>query len=136
MKIDIIFGEFNEYESSRGKQGSKIGTYLSILSQKVGKILGEWQVKRRKHHSGLRVVGGRDNKPDHAMAPGGIDFNSANLSLQIKRDGRGVPLPLALQDMAQLSRIQGFVPEIIEIKPAGNLPILSELQQKLQSSAT
>jgi hypothetical protein len=65
--------------------------------------------------------------------PGGIDFNAMNLNLQIKRDGRGVPLPLALQDMAQLNRIQGFEPEIIEIKPAVNLPILNELQQKLQS---
>ncbi len=69
-----------------------------------------------------------------AMTPGGIDFNAANLDLQIKRDGQGVPLPLAQQDMAQLNRIQGFVPEIIEIKPVVNLPILSELQQKLESS--
>ncbi|MBF0570721.1 MAG: hypothetical protein HQL12_02495 [Candidatus Omnitrophica bacterium] len=68
-------------------------------------------------------------------AKGGIDLNSANLHLQIKRDGRGVPLPLAQQDMGRLMQIQGFVPEIIEIKPAVNLPILSELQQKLQSSS-
>jgi len=65
---------------------------------------------------------------------GGIDFNAANLNLQIKRDGRGVPLPLAQQDMAQLNSIQGFVPQIIEIKPAVNVPIINELQQKLQSS--
>ena len=72
---------------------------------------------------------------DKAMfTRGGIDLNSANLNLQIRRDGRGVPLPLARQDMAQLSRIQGFEPEIIEIKPALNVPIISELQQKLQSS--
>ena len=64
---------------------------------------------------------------------GGIDLNSANLNLQIKRDGRGVPLPFAQQDMAQLSTIQGFEVEIIEIKPAINIPILSELQQKFQS---
>ncbi|MBF0490259.1 MAG: hypothetical protein HQL15_06515 [Candidatus Omnitrophica bacterium] len=64
---------------------------------------------------------------------GGIDMNSVNLTLEIKRDGKGVPLPLALQDMAQLSRIEGFIPEIIEIKPAVGLPIFSELRQKLQS---
>jgi hypothetical protein len=52
----------------------------------------------------------------------------ANLDLQIKRDGKGVPLPLAQQDVAQLSRIQGFVPHIIEIKPATSLSILSELR--------
>ncbi len=67
--------------------------------------------------------------------PGGIDLNSANLNLEIKRDGRGVPLPLADQDMAQLSRIQGFEPEIIDIRPAADLPILRELQQKLQSAS-
>ena len=49
---------------------------------------------------------------------GGIDLNSANLNLQIKRDGKGVPLPLTQQDMAQLVNIQGFVPVILEIKPA------------------
>ena len=54
---------------------------------------------------------------------GGIDLNSANLDLQIKRDGKGVPLPLAQQDMAQLSQIAGFVPRIIEIKPAASLPM-------------
>ena len=59
---------------------------------------------------------------------GGIDMNSANLAMTIKRDGKGVPLPLAQQDMAQLSRIQGFVPVIIEIKSAITLPIFSELQ--------
>ena len=65
---------------------------------------------------------------------GGIDFNSKNLDLQIKRDGKGVPLPLAQQDMAQLMQIQGFEPVIIEIKPALNLPIISELKQQLQAS--
>jgi len=38
--------------------------------------------------------------------------------------------------MAQLGRIQGFEPEIIEIKPAVNVPIISELQQKLQAFST
>jgi len=66
---------------------------------------------------------------------GGIDFNSANLNLQIKRDGNGVPLPIGQQDMAQLSLIQGFIPQILEIKPVLNLPIVSQLQQKLQSAA-
>jgi len=64
---------------------------------------------------------------------GGIDLNSINLNLLIKRDGNGVPLPISRQDMAQLSHIQGFVPKIIEIKPVVNLPIISELQQKLSN---
>ena len=85
----------------------------------------------------LNAVRGYQQKPpDQAsIAKGGIDLNSANLNLQIiERDGRGVPLPLSQQDIAQLSRIQGFEAQIIEIQPALNLPILSELQQKLHSS--
>ena len=62
---------------------------------------------------------------------GGIDLNSSHLNLQIKRDGHGVPLPLIQQDMDQLSRIQGFVPYIIEIRPVSGLSILSELEHKL-----
>lgn len=65
---------------------------------------------------------------------GGIDFNSANLNLIIKRDGHGVPLPMAQQDLAQLSRIPGFEPEILSIQPAINLPVLKELQHQLQPS--
>jgi len=56
------------------------------------------------------------------------------LNLQIKRDGRGVPLPLPQQDMQLLNRIEGFVPVIIEIKPVTTLPILTELQQKIQTA--
>jgi len=41
----------------------------------------------------------------------------------IKRDGKFVPLPMARKGMAQLSRITGFVPRIIEIRPASTLPI-------------
>ena len=59
---------------------------------------------------------------------GGIDLNSANLDLQIKRDGKGVPLPLAQQDMEKLWQIDGFVPVIINIVPVTSLPFLSELQ--------
>ncbi len=70
----------------------------------------------------------RVTQPTGESPVGGIDFNSANLNLQIKRDGAGVPLPVSQQDMAQLNRIQGFEPEIIEIRPALSLPIFSELQ--------
>ena len=45
----------------------------------------------------------------------------------------GCRCPLAQQDMAQLGRIQGFEPVILEIKAVTALPILSELQEKLQT---
>lgn len=58
---------------------------------------------------------------------GGIDLNAANLNLQIKRDGKGVPLPLSQQDMSQLSKIEGLIPVIMEIKPASLLPVFKDL---------
>ncbi len=50
---------------------------------------------------------------------GGIDLNAANLTnFQIKRDGKGVILPLREQDLAQFGQVPGFIPRIIEIRPA------------------
>lgn len=48
---------------------------------------------------------------------GGIDFNAANLNMQIKRDGNGMVLPLDQQDLENI-RIDGLIPIILDIKPA------------------
>ena len=58
---------------------------------------------------------------------GGIDLNPANLNLQIKRDEKGIPLPLEFQDPQMMQNINGFIPVIINITPVTNLPILGEL---------
>jgi len=59
---------------------------------------------------------------------GGIDLNAADLAMVIKRDGRGVPLPWAQQDLAQFSNIEGLDAHILSIKPASQSPLLSQLQ--------
>jgi len=83
---------------------------------------------RHQYHGGLKSI--RTPLPQRmlvdAAMKGGIDLNAANLDLQIKRDGKGVPLPVSQQDMAQLARISGFVPRILEIKPVSSLPFLSD----------
>jgi hypothetical protein len=81
----------------------------------------------RIHKSeGLRLG---EVKPDQAqLAPGGIDLNSANLTMMIKRDGKGVVLPLAQQDLAQLGNIEGLDPVILSIRPASETPVFSQLQ--------
>jgi hypothetical protein len=79
-----------------------------------------------KHHQSTEIQG---HNPY-----GGIDLNSANLKLIIKRDGRGMVLPLTQQDLAQFSRVQGFIPEIVRIKPVLSLPIIGEIQQKLSAA--
>jgi hypothetical protein len=45
----------------------------------------------------------------------------------IKRDGRGVVLPLAQQDLAQLSNIEGLEPKVLSIVPASQSPVFSSL---------
>ncbi len=58
---------------------------------------------------------------------GGIDLNAAHLNLQIKRDGKGVPLPIAQQDLENI-HLDGLIPEITDIQPALNSPLLADLQ--------
>ncbi len=47
---------------------------------------------------------------------GGIDFDPALLDLQIKRDGRGIALPLPQQNLDQIN-IEGLYPVILNIQP-------------------
>jgi hypothetical protein len=51
-----------------------------------------------------------------SSAVGGINFDPTNMNLQIKRDGRGVPLPLPQQNLEQIN-IEGLFPVIINIVP-------------------
>lgn len=57
---------------------------------------------------------------------GGIDFDPSLLNLQIKRNGKGVPLPLPQQNIENIN-IEGLYPVIINIQPATiqNFPFLS-----------
>ncbi|MBF0570546.1 MAG: hypothetical protein HQL12_01620 [Candidatus Omnitrophica bacterium] len=58
---------------------------------------------------------------------GGIDLNAANLTLNIKRDGHGVPLPVSQQNLENI-KIDGLTPVILDIKPAMDSPLLAQLQ--------
>ena len=75
----------------------------------------------------IQIKGRFKNSDDRAQINGGIDLNSANLAMMIKRDGRGIVLPLNQQDMAQLSNIKGLDPIILSIKPASETPEFSKL---------
>jgi CheY-like chemotaxis protein len=70
---------------------------------------------------------GKNTDKSMNITPGGIDLNSANLNLQIKRDGKGIPLPIAQQDLGDI-KIDGLVPVIVDIRPAVNSSLMSELQ--------
>ncbi len=64
---------------------------------------------------------------DSAMANdlGGIDMNAQLLDLQIKRDGQGMPLPVALQPIGEMN-IDGLSPVIVTITPFNPVFNLSE----------
>gem|GEM_PF-6374949 len=67
---------------------------------------------------------------DAAMtAKGGIDLNSKNLDLQIKRDAKGMPLPAQLQNLDSI-KIDGLYPVILNVTPVTNLPLLLGLKEK------
>lgn len=121
-------------------------TYPSVLAGKAAttQIMSDTfntrfiSVDKRKLMVSLDTGIVYDLSADEAMAmpedalKGGIDFNASNLNLQIKHDASGMILPWSKQDMAQLNRIQGFEPEIIEIKQAVNIPMFNELREKQQ----
>jgi hypothetical protein len=55
-------------------------------------------------------------RPDSAqITNGGINFDAAQLSMQIKRDGQGMPLPINLQDQ-DLLNLQGLFPILLSIQ--------------------
>ncbi len=56
------------------------------------------------------------------LSYGGINLDARLLDLQIKRDGKGIPLPLNQQPIENL-KIEGFLPIIIDMQPI-NLPLL------------
>ncbi|MDO8675618.1 MAG: hypothetical protein Q7K71_05845 [Candidatus Omnitrophota bacterium] len=60
---------------------------------------------------------------------GGINLDPAMLNLQIKRDGKGIPLPINQQPIGNM-KIDGFMPVIIKVTPISNLPLLLGLTDK------
>ena len=109
---------------------------LVELTRKAKEILDAGQKYKIVFRTDIRYTQSRavriyftELEIDKAMSnpTGGIDLNSANLTLHIKRDGNGVPLPLAQQDWAQLSNIQGLDPVILSIKPASQTELFSQL---------
>jgi hypothetical protein len=64
------------------------------------------------------------DKPQLNQIPGGIDFNSENLTVDVNKSGAGIEFaPISDQQIQDLN-IKGFVPVIINVTPAINLPII------------
>ena len=110
---------FNADPTSIAQQFNKTSQQLKMLSP-VGSSIKARQDDPTKDP--------KDNSFFKSSPTGGIDLNAANLNFQIKRDVRGVPLPLNQQDMRILQQIEGFIPTIIEIKPVTTLPMFSQVE--------
>ncbi len=123
---------------------TRIRNILSLLSdnkelsgeldaQFMEKVLNNLQELRALELKGPVASSNRamlsDEQSNYAMMGeppvGGIDITNVNASLQIKRDGNGVALPINMQPLETINaNFQGFVPLIINIKPMTNLPML------------
>ncbi len=60
---------------------------------------------------------------------GGIDFTRSRLKLEIRRDAKGVPLPINDQPLENMN-IEGFFPVIINVTPIQNLPLMIGISEK------
>ncbi|MBF0387531.1 MAG: hypothetical protein HQL20_06710 [Candidatus Omnitrophica bacterium] len=67
-------------------------------------------------------------KTDAAADLGGINLGSDTLKINIRFDGKGLPLPLKMQDPAMIN-LSGLMPFIKEMTPVTqfNVPVLNEL---------
>ncbi len=88
---------------------------IEFIQEKIKAANPELKVKLEGVMAGLQ-----------STVKGGIDFAQSNLDMQIKRDGAGVPLPISQQNLENI-RIDGLVPVILNIRPAANAPILSQI---------
>jgi len=63
---------------------------------------------------------------------GGIDLNPAMINLKIKRNGKGVPMPVPVLPIENI-RLDGLLPVIIHITPILNLPLQLGLEEEEES---
>lgn len=129
------YSEFNRLELRASFIGHAFVDIKSLVQKELNadriiKTITEESLEMMKKDLAM-VANDKHPKASSLEDPiGGIDMNSANLELQVKRDGKGVPLPLAQQDLAALAGITGFIPTIITIQPVTALPVFIQPEAK------
>ncbi len=116
---------------------------LAVEKERVGWLRRKWEALKilEKHLKGKvtaaamknNVSSSGQNNADKSQVPdkvGGISLNDEHLTITIKVDGAGMPLPVQFQD-PDMVNIQGLSPVIREISPvtATNMPVLAELMK-------
>ena len=101
---------------------------MDVTQLSAGKVQADFSFTLSMIKKARDNAQGAATDQDHAaVTNGGIDFNDANLNMQIKRDGQGMVLPVDQQDLDNI-KIDGLVPVILNIQPASTLPLFSQLQ--------
>lgn len=120
---------FNTPGRTQRVQPSEVAAAAGVSSAEVEAHLAGLQFSREEDGA-YRVPQSFDvaqlKAPETAAVPvGGIDFDPSLLDLQIKRDGKGIPLPMPQQNIQNIN-IEGLYPVIINIQPATlqNFPFL------------
>ncbi|MCX5681469.1 MAG: hypothetical protein NT079_04225, partial [Candidatus Omnitrophica bacterium] len=76
-----------------------------------------------KKHTGSSQIG---NKEGAKEIDGGIDLNKVSSTLQINRDGSGMPLPLSQQPV-EFRNLEGLTPFIINVTTFNPQAVLANL---------
>jgi len=112
-ELDNLTGPYQDIAQDRTDLNAELGD--------VRQLLGMVAARSEEFNKSTVQV---DNAQIAKTEPvGGIDFDPALLTLQIKRDGKGAPLSEEGQDYSSIS-ISGLYPVIVNITPVTDLPVL------------
>ena len=121
-----------------GYEGVKEGTVRNDLTQ--DNRLNNYPKLKKERETRRREVQNVDNAILTTAEPiasqdhlGGINLNPALLDLQIKRDGKGIPLPINQQPIWNM-KIEGFIPVIINVTPVSLPLLLGENQHEVPAN--
>ncbi len=116
------------------KDGYVVVNNTLTVQPKIGRLLKGELNKMFVYQPSNAAMTASDTK-------GGIDLNPANIHTQkVLHNGRGVIIPTFKEPMPEINDIEGIVPNIINIVPATNLPLLLGIAEpapkKEESTAT
>lgn len=123
---DRIAASYQDYARAR----QRINENQSQIDRLNELLRFKWGAKSMSDSLKSPVPGTPVSQPAESSQPGkkeqvgGIDMNSANLDLLIKKDSKGSALPLDQQNLALFEKVPGLIPHIDEIKPVNLTPYL------------
>ncbi len=118
--------ELRKIDANRSSENGVNADYERAVRQELASAwqsIADRREIREQEMVNSAVLGRAPSGTGERVPVGGIDLNPKFLDLQIRRDDRGIPLPLPEQPIEQM-HIDGFVPIIINTTPVQTLPFL------------